>query len=97
MTWSTSTRSKRLPSNWSSITREYLKENKVCKLRYKGCLIQATEVDHKIPGDNHDISNLQAVCERCHAKKSSREGNQAKTKLRSLRKRPKKRHPGSRV
>lgn len=96
MTWNSSNRLERLPPWWSKFTVEYLRDHRVCALKYEGCQIEATEVDHKINGDNHDLSNLQPVCERCHAKKSSKEGNLAKAKLRSLRKRPKQRHPGQR-
>jgi 5-methylcytosine-specific restriction endonuclease McrA len=98
MPWSTSRRSERLPSNWESeIQPKVLARDKnKCQLAWPGCLVEATEVDHKIPGDDHSYKNLQAVCERCHARKSAREGNQAKAKLKALRSRPSERHPGLR-
>jgi len=97
MSWSTSKRKERLPSWWNEqFTSRYLRDNPRCSLKYEGCQVVATEVDHRIPGDNHDLSNLQPACERCHAKKSAREGNIAKAKLKVLRNRPKKRHPGAR-
>lgn len=98
MTWSTSTRKERLPKDWETyIVPKILKRDKyTCKIIDDGCQIQATEVDHIVRGDDHRFSNLQAVCERCHAKKSSREGNNAKARLKMLRKRPTGRHPGLR-
>lgn len=98
MPWSTSDRASRLPSNWESEIQPNIlaRDRYKCKLRYPGCLDDATEVDHKIRGDNHAPSNLQAACERCHAKKSAREGNEAKARLKALRRRPPERHPGLR-
>jgi hypothetical protein len=39
----------------------------------------ASDVDHIEHGDNHNPSNLQALCRFHHARKSAREGAQAKT------------------
>lgn len=94
MPWNTSDRLERLPSWWSTFTKDYLKHNKTCKIQYDGCQVEATEVDHIVPGDDHSIENLQPACERCHAKKSAKEGNDAKARMRRLRKRPEARHPG---
>lgn len=98
MTWSSSNRKERLPSDWESKTVPYIlrRDKYTCKAQEDGCQIQATEVDHIVRGDDHRYENLQAICERCHAKKSSREGNQAKARLKVLRRRPKERHPGLR-
>lgn len=42
-------------------------------------------VDHIVPlhegGDSLDWSNLQPLCNRCHARKRGREGAKARTKL----------------
>lgn len=99
MAWNTSDRLSRLPPNWSTtIQPSILRRDKYqCKLKYVGCLGTATEVDHIERGDNHDPKNLQAACERCHATKSGREGNQAKARLKKLGKRPPERHPGLRT
>lgn len=48
-----------------------------------GCTLVSTEVDHKLPvwytGEEVvDDEDLQGVCHRCHSKKSSFEGVQAK-------------------
>lgn len=98
MPWSTSDRASRLPSNWESEIHPRIlhRDHYQCQLKLPGCQGEATEVDHKIRGDNHRDSNLQAACERCHAKKSAHEGNEAKRKLKELRKRPAERHPGLR-
>jgi 5-methylcytosine-specific restriction protein A len=94
MAWATSDRLSRLPPWWSKFTDEYLKTHTRCEIKGEGCQVVATEVDHKIPGDDHSEMNLQPACERCHAKKSAREGNAAKARLKALRRRPRDRHPG---
>lgn len=94
MAWSTSDRLDRLPPWWSKFTHNYLKIHTVCAIKDDGCQYEATEVDHIVHGDDHREENLQPACERCHAKKSSREGNAAKARLRQLRRRPRERHPG---
>lgn len=98
MAWSTSDRASRLPPNWETEIQPKIlrRDNHRCKIRWAGCQVQATEVDHKVRGDNHDESNLQAACERCHARKSAKEGNEAKARLKALRRRPPERHPGLR-
>lgn len=95
MPWNTSNRRARLPGNWPRIVRDILSRDKnTCKLKFPGCLLRATEVDHIDRGDNHAYSNLQAVCKKCHATKSAREGRQAQLSRRALRKRPVESHPG---
>lgn len=96
MGWETSRRRYRLPANWADIRRPVLIEaGYVCELRYPGvCRGTATEVDHIKRGDDHSRANLRAVCWKCHAKKSSAEGNARKRELRAQRKRPEQRHPG---
>ena len=98
MGWQTSTRRHRLPNNWRYIRQDVLRDaNYVCELRLEGvCVGTASEVDHIQRGDDHSRANLQAVCWRCHAKKSAREGNARKRELRELRKRQPERHPGER-
>jgi 5-methylcytosine-specific restriction protein A len=99
MPWSTSDRAERLPEDWESkiqpriLKRDHFK----CKIAWPGCQVVATEVDHILRGDNHADENLQAVCERCHARKSALEGNAAKARLKALRRRPPERHPGLRT
>lgn len=53
-------------------------------------------VDHKVPGDDHSLGNLDwvhdAVSPHCHRFKSSREGVEARRRVSN--RRPKERHPG---
>lgn len=73
--WSGSTRGQRLPRDWNTRRLIVMKrDNSTCYL----CGSSATEVDHKVAGDNHDLSNLAAICNKCHRAKSSTEGHQAK-------------------
>lgn len=95
MGWETSDRKSRLPSDWDSIRYRVLRRDSwSCRLRGPNCLGAATEVDHRIAGDNHEEENLQSACSRCHAEKSSSEGNQKQARIRARRKRPEARHPG---
>lgn len=76
-----------------------------CQLRYPGCLIEATEVDHitniarlGIPRSHIDDTNLQAACHYCHGIKTAAErraGQQRTRARRAARKKlPTKPHPG---
>lgn len=94
MTWHTSNRRDRLPRNWHRIRRDILKRDPKCRLRYQGCTGKSTEVDHITRGDNHDPSNLQGACAKCHATKSGREGRQAQLTRRARRYRAPEEHPG---
>jgi 5-methylcytosine-specific restriction endonuclease McrA len=69
----TTNRKAELPSDWN-YRREivFQRDNGRCK-----CGRAATEVDHIIPGNDHDLDNLQAICTDCHRKKTSAEGNEA--------------------
>jgi 5-methylcytosine-specific restriction endonuclease McrA len=61
------------------------------------CLDSATDVDHIVPGDNHDEHNLQSLCPRHHRRKSSGEGAAAgwsKKKAHGQRFRRGEGHPG---
>lgn len=97
MSWEGSNRRSRLPEDWHRRRNRVLRrDDRRCQLRWHGCLGTATEVDHRIRGDDHDESNLQAVCSACHQKKSASEGNDRARELRARRKRPPERHPGMR-
>ena len=61
-----------MPNNWSAIRAKVLRrDGRICQ----SCGDAATEVDHVEAGDDHDLSNLQALCTPCHRAKSAREGN----------------------
>ena len=90
--WQQSRRRERLPANWQQLRRAVMhRDQRTCQLRYPGCQIRATDVDHITPGDDHRLDNLQAACRRCHATKSAREGVAAK----QPRTRPPEAHPGA--
>ncbi len=93
--WKGSLRNKRLPSNWSSLRTTVLKrDNYICKLQLPGCSVKATEVDHRLEGDDHSLSNLQAVCSDCHKVKTNKHKVQVIASRRKLRYRPGDKHPG---
>lgn len=90
-----STRKDRLPDDWSqrraATFAVYGDTCHVCGQR------GANEVDHVIPGDDHSLENLRPIHgwntpQRCHAFKTSAEGNAARPRLY----RPAERHPGLR-
>ncbi|ARF59430.1 HNH endonuclease [Streptomyces gilvosporeus] len=98
MPWTGSDRRLRLPSDWPVRRLSVLKRDGfqcVAVLRDTGarCTASATDVDHIVPGDDHDLANLQALCRWHHARKSSAEGVAAKRR-RVSRRRPEGRHPG---
>lgn len=95
--WQGSDRKARLPEDWSQRRQRILiRDKRTCQIVDDGCLITATEVDHIHAGDDHDDTNLQAVCSECHAHKSAREGVEARTRILTDRRRPTPRHPGLR-
>lgn len=101
MAWEGSDRKERLPDDWPERTRrvkdrdgwrctKILPSGKRCpRGRTSGHQI---EVDHKIPNDDHSLSNLQTLCDHHHAQKSAQEGLAAQ-RLPPVRKRTE-RHPG---
>nr|DAF63966.1 MAG TPA: HNH endonuclease [Siphoviridae sp. ctGkF2] len=96
MSWESSNRRSRLPSDWDSRRLLVLRRDSFrCRIGSVGCLVVATEVDHAVAGDNHSLNNLQAVCSACHKAKTQMEGLAKRQRLRSQRFRPKGRHPGA--
>lgn len=92
--WNTSNRKQELPPNWYHLRSQVLRRDEYrCQIRDPGCRGAANEVDHIQRGSNHALENLRAVCPRCHARKSSAEGNARRAELRSRRYRTE-RHPG---
>jgi 5-methylcytosine-specific restriction enzyme A len=57
-----------------------------CQLGYPGiCIGKATQVDHIVQpeaGGGSDLANLRAVCQRCHATRTGRQGALAKQRRR---------------
>lgn len=74
--WAGSDRRQRLPRNWARIRRVILHRNPTCQ----NCMANpSTEVDHIVPGDDHQFPNLQALCHDCHRRKTLREAAEART------------------
>lgn len=90
--WKGSTRAQRLPRDWWARRRRVLaRDERRCYV----CGGEATEVDHVIRGDDHDESNLRAICNWCHRQKSTREGSDAARLYdRPRNARPVEAHPG---
>ncbi|GAA3751036.1 HNH endonuclease signature motif containing protein [Micromonospora maritima] len=92
--WSSSTRRSRLPSNWQQL-RADVRERAGGRCEFIGddarrCREAGRDCDHIVPGDNHDLSNLQWLCPGHHSKKSAQEGAAARPRER----RPAEKHPG---
>jgi 5-methylcytosine-specific restriction protein A len=91
VSWSSSDRRSRLPHDWPKRRAITLKNDPTCQLRYDCCTIVSTDVDHRIAGDDHRLSNLQGVCHPCHERKTI-----AERPTPPSRKRPQDPHPGLR-
>jgi 5-methylcytosine-specific restriction protein A len=70
-------------SGWANVARAVLKRDGFeCQLRFPGiCTRKATQVDHIVQpeaGGGSDLANLRAVCIRCHARRTGRQGALAK-------------------
>ena len=67
---------------WRVISLRYLANNPLCvHCKEQGKLVEATQTDHITPinqgGDPWDEGNYQALCRRCHDKKSAKERHQS--------------------
>lgn len=83
--------------NWPELRRlaKLRNPNRICHL----CGVGGGDfLDHKTPGDDHSIDNLDWAHDRaaphCHRSKSGREGAQAANRIRRGRLRPPEPHPG---
>lgn len=102
--WVGSNRRERLPADWQVIRRRVLaRDGYRCCWVEQGvrCVERATDVDHVSPGDNDDLTNLQALCGFHHGVKSGRDGGRASARARAAResrglgsRRPPEGHPG---
>ena len=98
LAWETSDRRQRLPDDWpvrrASVLRRDGYRCVALLADAERCVEAATDVDHIEPGDNHDLTNLQALCHWHHIRKSAREGHAAnRARNRPRRRRPDKPHP----
>jgi 5-methylcytosine-specific restriction protein A len=95
--WSGSDRRSRLPSNWTQLRAQTkARANGQCQALLndgRRCPDQGTDCDHIVPGDNHELSNLQWLCKWHHGKKSSAEGNKGQRR-RFTERHPTEKHPG---
>lgn len=69
-------------SEWKRVRASYLAAHPHCECdECKGKRVSADMVDHKIRikagGSKTDWSNLQSLTNKCHAKKSAKEANEA--------------------
>lgn len=97
MAWTTQARKAQLPPDWPRIRVRVLRRDRYrCQQRNelgRLCLEPANQVDHIERGHDHALANLQALCRRCHAAKSSAEGVDARGP-RPIQARAGERHPG---
>jgi len=66
-------------SGWQVIRKQVLvRDGYQCQLRYADvCVGRASQVDHIVQpeaGGGSDLANLRAVCVRCHARRTGRQG-----------------------
>lgn len=98
MAWETSDRRLRLPPDWPKrVAQVKERDGNRCTWRLpsgKRCPRVGTEVDHRVPGDNHDLRNLRLLCSHHHGKKTAMEGVAGRRKKTSKRQKREDRHPG---
>lgn len=97
MAWATSTRAKRLPKNWPQLKASVKKRAKgrcEASTHEPDCTGVGAECDHRVPGDDHSLSNLQWLSRECHKAKTARENAEANRRRAGMRRRPEERHPG---
>lgn len=99
MAWEGSDRRSRLPADWPRrVAKVKVRDGGRCTWRLPSgarCPRPGTDVDHRVPGDNHDLSNLQLLCEHHHDKKTQYEAWAGKRKKRQGRQKRVERHPGT--
>ena len=64
---------------------------------HPACTMRATDVDHIVAGDNHELSNLQALSRACHTAKTTHENTAAKARIRAAAARERPPHPCARA
>lgn len=95
--WEGSTRKSRLPADWPRLRQVVLRR---CGMRCEWvedgfrCHNAATDVDHIIPGDDSQLSNLQGLCNPHHLTKTGRENAAARAEIKKLGRLPEEPQPG---
>lgn len=106
MGWETSDRRSRLPADWLRIVhrvkRRALRTSKLgieqCEKRLPSgarCPRKGTDVDHRIPNDDHSETNLQLLCPTHHERKTVQEAAQGRAAFKRSKYRPSEDHPGT--
>jgi len=96
---SSSRRTVPLPGNWHAIVPAILARDPVCRwgilpAEEGYCRSDSTEVDHMGEAWDHDPARLRGICHYHHLRRTSAQGNAAAARQRSLKYRPKEKHPG---
>lgn len=95
MAWEGSDRKSRLPRDWAARRKRVLR---MAGYACVECGAHANQVDHIKRDAGDGLNNLQALCEDCHGRKSSAEGNAARARrqreLKALTRRKRETHPG---
>lgn len=98
MAWETSDRRERLPADWPKrVARVKERDGNRCTWKLPSgvrCPRVGTDVDHRVPGDNHDLRNLQLLCRHHHDKKTQREAWAGRKKKAPKKQKRADRHPG---
>lgn len=106
MSWETSNRRERLPSNWPALVSAVKKRAKAtsklgieqCQARLPSgarCPRKGTDVDHIVPGDDHAMNNLRLLCETHHDRKTLKEAYDGRMAYKRSKYRPSEEHPGT--
>jgi len=106
MGWETSDRLQRLPDNWGALKRLVKARAKrtsklgieQCEKRLPSgarCPRKGTDVDHRIPGDDHSLNNLQLLCPTHHERKTVAEAAEGRRAFKRSKYRPSEDHPGT--
>ncbi|MBA0054284.1 HNH endonuclease [Streptomyces sp. AJS327] len=101
MAWEGSTRRASLPADWPKRRALVLKRDGYqCTATLadgQRCTAPATDVDHAVARDVHDVDALASLCGWCHQQKTAREAADGRRRAqgrRPSRWRPESRHPG---
>lgn len=100
MAWESSERSSRVSLEYEANRLAALdRDGETCRIQGAGCLMLATEVDHRIPtaeGGGDNLENLQSVCSVCHSEKTQRESWRGRQRRKRRAQHPSSlmRHPG---